>query len=396
MSMNSQRPTSAQWKDASPQDPCPICGKEEWCSRSSDGGVALCRRWASSPIYGTGKEKIDKSSATYWLFRLHGTASAHWPIPVCRPADGKGERATPDILGQVYSALLQALSLTHEHRLLMRSRGLPDAAIDGYGYRSLGADRVTAVRKLIEAGLEEHFPRVPGFIVRDKDNGTSYWTVSGDRGILIPVRDPAGRVSALMIRRDDEAVSKKYLYCSSSKHGGVGPGSPVHVPLRKASDLTVVRVTEGALKADVATSLTNLLTIGLPGIGAWRRAAPVLRDLGATTARLAFDADARTNSNVASALSSSITHLRSYGIAVELELWQIAHGKGIDDVVAAGKAVEILTGDKVTSAIEEITAAAAAADPHPGLNLSADEPMEADDDPHRLARLFLSTEPFDF
>src|SRR5262249_4158612 len=57
--------------------------------------------------------------------------------------------------------------------------------------------------------------------------------------------------------------------------------------------------TEGALKAGVATEPSGTLTIGLPGVNASRRAGAVLRKLGATTARVAFDADARGNSNVA-------------------------------------------------------------------------------------------------
>jgi integrase len=53
-----------------------------------------------------------------------------------------------------------------------------------------------------------------------------------------------------------------------------------------ATSITV-RVTEGALKADIATDRSGVLTIGLPGVSVWRQAAKVLRELGAKVVRVA-------------------------------------------------------------------------------------------------------------
>ena len=89
----------------------------------------------------------------------------------------------------------------------------------------------------------------------------------------------------------------------STKHGGPGPGVSVHVPLHsRRSKQRTVRVTEGELKADIATARTGILTLGLPGVGMFARAVPILQELGAEKVIIAFDADYRHKPAVAAAL----------------------------------------------------------------------------------------------
>src|SRR5581483_1260986 len=121
----------------------------------------------------------------------------------------------------------------------------------------------TASYKLVQAGLEPHLPRVPGFHVVEEASGSRCWTVGGHSGLLFPVRDAAGQIVALSVRRDEEGDGGKYSWLSSKRKGGASPGNPIHVP-QFDGDKTVVRVTEGALKANVATHLSGILTIGLP------------------------------------------------------------------------------------------------------------------------------------
>src|SRR5581483_11593895 len=148
-----------------------------------------------------------------------------------------------------------------------------------------------------------------------------------------------------------------YLSSKRADYDGPGPGSPIHVPPFDG-DKTTVRITEGALKANMATALSGTLTIGLPGVSAIHRAGKVLRYLGATMVRLAFDADARQKSNVASALKRLAEGLRDDGFVVELEIWDLADGKGIDDLLHNGQAPQVLTGDQVFAEIENILQAA--------------------------------------
>src|SRR5207245_1887547 len=111
-------------------------------------------------------------------------------------------------------------------------------------------------------------------------------------------------------------------------HGGPGPGAPVHVPLHAFSTEAPVRITEGELKADVATVLSGVLTIAMPGVSVWRQALPALQDLQATRVLLAFDADWRTNPHVAQALGHAASALVEAGYEVQVEDWEPTRGKG--------------------------------------------------------------------
>ena len=54
------------------------------------------------------------------------------------------------------------------------------------------------------------------------------------------------------IRADDPSETyAKYSWVSSKKHGGCGPGSPVHTSVIE-SNHDEIRITEGVLKADIA------------------------------------------------------------------------------------------------------------------------------------------------
>jgi hypothetical protein len=345
------------WERVNRVNPCPICDHPDWCSVSADGLVALCMRVKA----GAWRTKTDNNGAEYYLHRLDGAAAAP-PDPPPSPSGPAPERADPDTLHVVYSDLLARLTLTLSHRENLRRRGLTDADIDRRGYRTLPVQG----RHRIAADLRERFGAkvlsVPGIITKQGDRG-SYLTIAGAAGLLVPVRDVAGRVVALMVRRDDDKEGDKanrYSYVSSTKHGGPGPGAPVHVPLGVTGPCHMVRVTEGALKADVAHALSGLPTVGLSGAGTWRPVLPILGELGARTVRLTLDADAIDKPPVARALNALAGGLADEGLAVELEMWPISDGKGIDDVLAAGKTPEVLIGDDAGRAIAEIVAEATA------------------------------------
>jgi hypothetical protein len=99
-------------------------------------------------------------------------------------------------------------------------------------------------------------------------------------------------------------------------------------------------------------------------VSSTRPALSVLKALGCKTARPAFDADAPDNATVAWALAGCADALAAAGFSVELERWDKADGKGLDDLLAAGKAPDVLVGDNAVSAIRE-TLAAATADEEP-------------------------------
>jgi hypothetical protein len=337
------------FRNVSHRHPCPVCGRGDWCSLSEDGEVCLCRR-----ISAGGEERIDSGGATYYLHRLNPSTKRTATLPLRhRSENSGGQRAGPEVLHQVYSALLDALSLDAHHVGRLHERGLR-GDLRAAGYRSLHQrGRYHAVQHLIAAGLEQLLPGVPGFSVEQGERGP-YWTVKGAVGLLIPIRDVEERIVALSVRADFvEGKQARYTFVSSKKFGGPGPGAPVHITLF-TGDKSVLRITEGALKADITTNLSGILTIGLAGL-TWQSALPVVRRLGSTRVKVALDADARRNPNVSGALVRLVRDLRrDKNLIVELEVWDESGGKGIDDLLAVGKAPRVLTGEDVVAATEEI------------------------------------------
>ena len=390
------------WKEVTKAHPCPKCEHTSWCRVSEEGELCACRRSADG-----GKECADKNGAIYYLHRLKPSANGDsWPAPQYSLADcpkdedGNPIRADAEKATKVYRRLLQCLPLYAHHSAELARRGIKD----GYketGYRSLGRERARAVQQLIRNGHEKDLLTVPGFYVAKK-NGREYWSLAGMSGLILPIQDAQERILALLVRLDDPPDGKgKYRYLSSRKHGGPGPGAPVHVPSFDG-EKSLVRVTEGALKANVATHLSTILTIGLPGVASWKLAAHVLQEIGAKTVRVAFDADVRRNTTVARCLSHLIDHLRDKEFAVELELWNEEEGKGIDDLLAVGKEPGVLTDAAgIDAAIAEILSDAEKADPTPNSNQrtvaempAASEVIEAYNDPHLLARQYLRCHDF--
>jgi hypothetical protein len=165
--------------------------------------------------------------------------------------------------------------------------------------------------------------------------GRRWWSLAGAAGLLIPVRNLDGHIVTLKVRADVPGDGPKYSTVSSTKHGGPSPGAPVHVPLYEGTRGDIVRLTEGELKSDIATALSRLLTISLPGVAMWRKALPVLEGLRPQQVLLAFDVDWRTNPHVAQALGHTALALVKAGYEVQVENWYPALGKGIDDLLAA-------------------------------------------------------------
>jgi hypothetical protein len=223
------------------------------------------------------------------------------------PADG-------DITDRSYRLLLAELALSDVHRDDRRRRGLSDAEIDARGYRSLrNVDRGRAARAVVEA-VGGAALTVPGFVT-----GEYGPTLAGEStGLLVPVRDLAGRVAAVKIRRAGEP---KYVYLSGGPDGP-SPGSPVHVPLGVRGPAPVVRLTEGELKADVCVARDPIPTVGVPGVSQWRQAIPLLTELKAKTVILAFDApDVKTKPPVFEQAEACWRHLCDAGFTVEVENW---------------------------------------------------------------------------
>jgi len=262
---------TGKWRNVHRSDPCEICGKGDWCSRSVD------RAWrsavASMPV--ASGASIAPAASTGC------TRSGTLPRGrlTCRSRPGQSE-PHPKTSIVCTGAVIRHLRLADQHREELLKRGLDPAAIEAGGYRSLSRQgRAEIARELLGRFPEELLLSVPGIRVRQAQV-RRYLSFGGPAGLVVPVRDLTGRVVALKVRCDAQGDGPKYLYISSTACGGPGPGAPVHVPVQagQRGHRDAIRVTEGELKADAATHLSGILTISVPGVSAWRGVIPVLAD----------------------------------------------------------------------------------------------------------------------
>jgi hypothetical protein len=94
--------TAPDWINVTASQPCPICGKPDWCSISTDGDWCRCNRSADHSVFGKGNEKQDAAGLTYWTYRLtpRPPGKGGWPEPQFGLVGGN--RADPETLDRVY------------------------------------------------------------------------------------------------------------------------------------------------------------------------------------------------------------------------------------------------------------------------------------------------------
>jgi hypothetical protein len=271
-----------------------------------------------------------------WSFAYCGQhPEQRQPRPLL-PASARVPCAAPATLDYIYQGLLATLPLSPAHHQALQQRGLVDSEIRRRQYGTLPLQgRAALAKRMVDWGGANACAQVPGFYVAER-NGRRWWSLAGAAGLLIPVRDRDGHIVALKVRADDPGDGPKYTTISSTKHGGPSPGAPVHIPHHGSLRGETIRLTEGELKADVASALSGMLTVSIPGVTMWRKVLPVFEALQPRQILLAFDADWRTNPHVAHALGQAAFALVKAGYEVQVEVWDPALGKGIDDLLSAG------------------------------------------------------------
>ena len=213
---------------------CPICGdrrgkmnlnltKNVWrCNYCGEGGGMLA---LYAKVY-----RISNSDAYKEICDALQTGSAASAYSTPSPAGSnkempQAERASEQEIHRTFTTMMSALSLTPAHREHLRSkRGLTDAQIDQFGFKSTPPPEFCRIlaRQLAEFGYRVQ--GVPGFYIDDYGK----WTIKFHRrtsGILIPVRSVEGLLCGLQTRLDkpirdkDDPPEKsgiKYLTLSST------------------------------------------------------------------------------------------------------------------------------------------------------------------------------------
>ncbi len=306
--------TTSNFVRVSRRNPCPVCGKPDWCLLSRDGKAVICSRIESDKPVG--------NKGAGWLHNLNGDRPIITPV-VKSPTERRQPR---DNLNTVYSALISQLLLSARHRDNLLARGLSKSAIDYFQYRTLPAEGRGAIAHTLNKDYD--LIGAPGFWI---DNGNP--AIAGPAGIFIPVRDTQRRIIGFQIRVDVITTGGKYRWFSSAGYPkGCSSGAPVHVA--RAKDTTAVWITEGLLKADIAAFRLHRTVLAVPGVGHWPGVIPILRELKPEKVIVAYDSDRLSNDAVSLHSNTLINHLYQKYRTFEAN-WPPEY-KGIDDLLSAG------------------------------------------------------------
>jgi len=248
-------------------NPCPICGKPDWCSYNNI--VAVCMRIQS--------QKTSENGG--WVHRLNSQ------IQIKEPEKPKSNTPRkPDIeLDKIYRRLLDMLPLNKSHFKHLKNRGMSNAEIGRGLYKSLPEDREIIVSQFSPNDLAG----IPGFGITKKGQ----WVLSGNPGLLIPVIQN-NLIVSLLIRPDKQEPGKKYKIMSSSwLEQGCKPGMRVHVAIPSEIHApNTVWIVEGPLKGNIVAERVGAVTYAVPGVNSWRE----LRGMAATLPEIvvvAYDSD---------------------------------------------------------------------------------------------------------
>ncbi len=325
---------------------CPICGKDHGlCAlfpTREDPQEVLCARVAS-------EEWVDSAGA--WRHRLNGSA----PRPASTlPAAPSQEipLAPPEVRDRFYRRARELSEPLDRRRHLPlftnAKRGMTAAQVSARGYFPWPtlADRyvdgrrrdndgrwLLAARLVLEEG--EAVYGVPGIATK---NGKPW--CKGYSGIFLPAFDPCDQLVGGQVLTLAPASKQAPKYATLPRAGHqlhcsrpTGHGTPLR-------DTGRVWLTEGLLKADIASDLLGEVVIGAAG-----QAFPLetlreyLEALEPSEVVVALDYDApgsdarrRTDKN----RRDLADQLVALGYSVAVAVWEHADGKGLDDLLLAG------------------------------------------------------------
>lgn len=268
---------------------------------------------------------------------LGGTTIQAKPTSVVpKDVDLDLEAKPDDELDKVYRAVLKELTLKPEHRENLHKRGLTDEVIDKCLYRSVPERWTSVLMNLRKQGIS--FIGIPGFYEKD---GKAFSACSKP-GFFIPYFNVHNQIVGLQIRFDKG--DKRYRWFSSvgykngcSARNIASYGIPEAMPTCNKDK--VIYVTEGALKAHIACSLSGNRNpyIALAGVNCfnqWEETCEYLKSLGVTHVIDAFDSDRENNVHVRNALKKLYAIAERYGITMTRFNWGTTY-KGVDDYFLA-------------------------------------------------------------
>jgi len=377
---------------------CPICGKPDWCDIESDvkgNEYIICKR---------NKEggNISGYDSKLYVFVKVTDLGNYMFEEITQRINRKGKKfisndnffnykpkkvvkSEPEILAwtnerlnKVYRKMLNLLVLEPRHKQYLLNEGWTEAEILHFCIKSMpptDADRKSnnvvtdnPKRYTIAQELFKEFGTldgVPGaYYVENEKSG--FWTLAGSEGIIFPIIDIEDNIYRLRIRLDNPpSTGGKYRNLSSHHlkelNGAMvniynkGCSSGNHLSIedsfcKNKLDYTLCYITEGEKKAKIVNSRLKAPCISVPGVSSYmllfekdstgKSIIQKMLEKGTKMFVVAFDADKATNKNVSDCEKHILENLEKEGVQRGIANWNIDLGKGIDDVLLKGYAIQ--------------------------------------------------------
>lgn len=261
-----------------------------------------------------------------------------------------------DIRDAMYRSLLKQLTLSSKHYYDLMERGLSKEDIERFGYKTVPVVGLTTIGEKCYSDMigdvfyndsitahDVHNTQTPGFYRRNETG--EIVLVSKKDGYLIPVKTLEGKISAFQVRHNplSEEASEaekdtyaKYTYLNSgfkSTGASVTGCENIHYTGFENGIPKEVYLTEGCLKADVASTLSKkafIAVMGVNNVSQLPEALHKLHTLGVKKINLCFDMDYQDKEQVKKALKKVQEMILDEGLKCKVCKWP-KEFKGIDD-----------------------------------------------------------------
>ena len=332
--------------------PCPTCGRRDKASYNEAKCVAHCfkcdKSWNPVTLYGEFTGLHDNKEAFSSLMKnLERGGRVHMTPPTVQTVHEES-LAPIEQRDKVYKTMFKLLGLDAKHREDLKSRGLekgPFRTLDIHGE----PEGVAFCQRLQAAGCDLH--NVPPFYFSPSDG---YWHMTLPchqkgrlRGIIVPYYDIEGRIQGLQLRKDNDLLRRfpdgsqepKYTWLSARRapaEAEYAAGAKTFTGMmcqwkvgldgQKCPDIPkgVIYLTEGAMKAYIAHSVSGLPFVAVPGVQSYRFLRNTLKSLkamGVTKVVQAYDMDYLTNPNVQDAVKKTEAIIRDLGLSYQRWDW---------------------------------------------------------------------------
>jgi Domain of unknown function (DUF3854) len=246
----------------------------------------------------------------------------------------------------------------HKNSILIPFRNELNQIV-GFQYR---VDKVKnkVVTKQIDNKFTAHIKEQPDYVVVKYDGHVLFEGKLPVNGDWKNIEYNGKVVGAVKVKK-----GTRYMWLSSAgEEGGTGAGPlPVHISipsdqLRNWKTGTLLQkdtvwITEGPLKADIASDLLPILfkeeemenlgdtVLSIPGVNSWRIILPILKKMNVKRVIFAFDMDATENPDVKRHLKESMQELKKLNYTIDFSFWNPKEGKGLDDLLLKGIVPEV-------------------------------------------------------